>query len=104
MTGASKFPRHWLYDSGGELTHKSGLTDFTDWAAKSFGRHTPWGDQDSEALVTAVGTALEHPLSVQLMHRAAQPTLERPPAGQPPVRPGGPRPHLHLLPGGGARV
>ena len=25
MTGASKFPRHWLYDAGGNLTHKSGL-------------------------------------------------------------------------------
>jgi len=25
MTGASKFPRHWLYDASGNLTHKSGL-------------------------------------------------------------------------------
>src|SRR5260370_36646534 len=97
VTGASKFPRHWLYDSGGELTHKSGLTDFTDWAAKSFGPHTPWGDQDSEALVTAVGTALEHSLSVQLMHGAAKPTIERLPAGSTLVRPGDPGTDGYLI-------
>src|SRR5207247_3301521 len=75
MTGASKFPRHWLYGNEGNLTHKSGLTDFSNWMAVSFGPHTPWGDEDSEALVTAVETALEHQLSVQLMHGAAQPGI-----------------------------
>jgi len=104
MTGASKFPRHWLYDSGGELTHKSGLTDFTDWAAKSFGPHTPWGDQDSEALVTAVGTALEHSLSVQLMHGAAKPTIERLPAGSTLVRQGDPGTDVYLILDGVIRV
>ena len=28
MTGASRFPRHWVYSDTGALTHKSGLTDF----------------------------------------------------------------------------
>ena len=59
MVGASRFPRHWVYDAEGELSHKSGLTDFTTGMGKSFGRHTPWGDEDSDALVTAVETALE---------------------------------------------
>ena len=59
MIGASRFPRHWVYDAAGELSHKSGLADFKDWYRKSFGRHTPWGDQDSKALVTAVESALE---------------------------------------------
>ena len=54
MTGASRFPRHWVYDHEGALQLKSGLADFRDWYGKSFGRHTPWGDQDSEALVTEV--------------------------------------------------
>ena len=63
MTGASRFPRHWVYDHDGALSQKSGLADFRDWYRKSFGRHTPWGDQDSEALVTAVETALERSLS-----------------------------------------
>ena len=59
MTGASQFPRHWVYDDEVRLSHKSGLADFKDWYRKSFGRHTPWGDTDSKALVTAVETALE---------------------------------------------
>src|SRR5580693_195744 len=27
LIGASRFPRHWVYDDRGSLTHKSGLTD-----------------------------------------------------------------------------
>jgi cyclic nucleotide-binding protein len=75
VTGASRFPRHWIYDDGGKLGHKSGLTDYANWARVSFGRHTPWGDEDSPALVTAVETALEQSLSVQLMHGAAKPRI-----------------------------
>jgi hypothetical protein len=67
LVGASRFPRHWVYDGGETLSHKSGLTDFKDWYRQSFGRHTPWGDQDSEALVTAVETALERSLSARVM-------------------------------------
>jgi Cyclic nucleotide-binding domain len=104
MTGASKFPRHWLYDTDGELTHKSGLTDFTDWAAKSFGPHTPWGDQDSEALVTAVETALEHSLSVQLMHGGAKPRIDRLPAGSSLVSQGDPGTDVYLVLDGVIRV
>ncbi|MEP7023096.1 MAG: cyclic nucleotide-binding domain-containing protein [Actinomycetota bacterium] len=81
MTGASSFPRHWLYDTSGLLSHKSGLTDFKDWYATSFGRHSPWGDEDSPALVTAVETALERTLSVELMHGGAKPRIERIAAG-----------------------
>src|SRR5215470_6103374 len=88
MTGASRFPRHWLYGNEGALTHKSGLTDFSNWMAVSFGPHTPWGDQDSEALVTAVETALEHQLSVQLMHGAAKPRIATLAAGDVLVRQG----------------
>src|SRR5207248_1999970 len=81
MTGASAFPRHWVYDAAGRLSHKSGLTDFSDWYRRSFGRHTPWGDQDSPALVTAVETALERALSAQLMRGAAKPAIRRLGAG-----------------------
>ena len=63
MPGASPFPRHWFYDSAGQLTAKSGLTSFKDWTAGSGIQHTPWGEEDSPALVTAVGTALERALS-----------------------------------------
>ena len=46
VPGASRFPRHWVYDSGGRLARKSGLTDYNEWFRKSFGKHTPWGDED----------------------------------------------------------
>jgi Cyclic nucleotide-binding domain len=104
MTGASKFPRHWLYDAEGALTHKSGLTDFSDWMAVSFGRHTPWGDQDSQALVTAVETALEHSLSARLMHGRAKPRIERLPAGRVLVRQGEPGTDIYLVLDGVIRV
>jgi hypothetical protein len=104
MTGASKFPRHWLYDAGGTLTHKSGLTDCSDWMAVSFGRHTPWGDQDSQALVTAVETALEHSLSARLMHGRAKPRIERLPAGRVLVRQGEPGTDIYLVLDGVIRV
>jgi hypothetical protein len=81
LTGASRFPRHWVYDEGGTLSHKSGLTDFKDWYRQSFGRHTPWGDQDSEALVTAVETALERSLSARVMGGSSKVKFGRFPAG-----------------------
>ena len=74
MTGASPFPRHWIYDHAGQLAGKSGLTDFEGWTASRGTQHTPWGDEDSPALVTAVETALERTLSVQLMHGGRKPS------------------------------
>ena len=82
MTGASRFPRHWIYDDErARSAHKSGLADFKDWYRKSFGRHTPWGDTDSKALVTAVETALERTLSAQIMHGGAKPEIRKVKAG-----------------------
>jgi hypothetical protein len=81
MTGASRFPRHWVYDAKGKLSHKSGLADFKDWYRKSFGKHTPWGDTDSKALVTAVETALERTLSAQIMQGGAKPKIGKVKAG-----------------------
>jgi len=104
MTGASAFPRHWVYDRDGKLSHKSGLTDFADWLAKSFGRHSPWGEEDSPALVTAVETALERSLSVQLMHGAARPRIRSLPAGDVLVRQGQPGTDVYLVLDGVIRV
>jgi hypothetical protein len=104
MTGASPFPRHWVYGTEGQLTHKSGLTDFADWSAGSFGKHSPWGDEDSPALVTAVETALERALSVQLMHGAAKPVIRRAAAGDVLVRQGDPGREVFLVLDGVVRV
>ncbi len=97
MTGASPFPRHWVYDAAGALSHKSGLTNFSDWYRRSFLRHSPWGDEDSAALVTAVETALERQLSVQLMHGGAKPRIRRVKAGDVLVRQGEPGADIYLL-------
>jgi Cyclic nucleotide-binding domain len=88
VEGASQFPRHWIYDADGRLTHKSGLTAYADWMRVSFGHRTPWGDEESPALVTAVETALEQALSVRLMHGAARPQVRTVPAGAQLVRQG----------------
>jgi hypothetical protein len=75
LVGASPFPRHWVYDAAGALNAKSGMTDFKDWAGHAFGKHTPWGDEDSPALVTAVETALERELSSVIMRGGAKPSI-----------------------------
>ncbi len=67
LVGASTFPRHWIYDHQGKLAAKAGMADFKDWWRHSFGKHTPWGDEDSAALVTAVETALERELATHIM-------------------------------------
>ena len=104
MPGASRFPRHWVYDGAGQVALKSGLTDFRDWYRKSFGRHSPWGDEDSSALVMAVETALERTLSVQLMHGEAKPRIERLAPGTTLVRQGQPGTDVYLLLDGVMRV
>jgi hypothetical protein len=75
VVGASKFPRHWVYDENGKLDAKVGLADFKDWYRDAFGKHTPWGDRDSKALVTAVETALERNLSTTIMRAGHKPEV-----------------------------
>ncbi len=75
VTGASPFPRHWIYDRERNLAQKSGLVDFKRWSLHAFGDHTPWGDEDSPALVTEVETALERELSLRLMRGSAKPRI-----------------------------
>jgi hypothetical protein len=77
VTGASDFPRHWIYDDGGHLVGKSSLADYKTWMNDSFGRRTPWGDEDSPALVTAVESALERELSGAIMRGGTKPDIRR---------------------------
>lgn len=86
LVGASPFPRHWVYDRDGHLAQKSGLIDFREWYHKAFGAHSPWGDQDSPALVSAVETALERELSKVIID--AEPRFVRLRQGQSLVRQG----------------
>lgn len=75
VVGASAFPRHWIYDGDGRLSAKAGLADFKDWWRHSFADHTPWGDEESPALVTAVETALERELAETIMQAGTKPAL-----------------------------
>jgi hypothetical protein len=77
LAGASPFPRHWVYDADGRLAAKAGSTDFKDWYRHAFGRHTPWGDTEKPAFVTAVETALERQLSATIMRGGAKPEVRR---------------------------
>jgi len=67
LTGASPFPRHWVYDHDGALAQKSGTVDFKTWYRESHGDNTPWGDVDSPTFVAAAESALERELSRALL-------------------------------------
>ncbi|MFN2463530.1 MAG: cyclic nucleotide-binding domain-containing protein [Candidatus Dormibacteria bacterium] len=97
VVGASPFPRHWIYDGSANLVQKSGLIDWKSWTGKAFGAHTPWGDEDSPALVTAVETALEHELSSHIMRGGTRPEMRRLKAGQVLCAEGSPGTELFLL-------
>jgi hypothetical protein len=97
LLGASPFPRHWLYGADDRLAHKTGLIDFKDWAARAVGKHTPWGDEDSPALVTEVETALEHELSARIMRQGRKPEIRALKAEQILVREGDPGEEMYLL-------
>ena len=55
LVGASPFPRHWIYDHDGNLVQKSGTVDFKTWYRESHGDNTPWGDEESPAVVAGGG-------------------------------------------------
>jgi hypothetical protein len=104
LVGASPFPRHWVYDTTGKLVKKSGLIDFSTWYRSAFGKHSPWGDQDSPALATEVESALERQLSADLMQGAAKPRVIKVEAGTAIVEQGDPGEELFLVLDGVVRV
>ncbi len=81
VAGASPFPRHWIYDAELALAAKVGVTDFRGWYHGEQRDRTPWGDEDTPALVTAVETALERELSGQIMRAGAKPAIRTLKAG-----------------------
>jgi hypothetical protein len=97
VVGASDFPRHWVYDDGGALTMKSSVADYRLWMANSFGRRTPWGDEDSPALVTQVETELERQLQESIMRGGAKADIVRVRNGKELVRQGDEGGTLFLL-------
>ncbi|MDQ3629235.1 MAG: hypothetical protein M3419_10575 [Actinomycetota bacterium] len=104
LAGASPFPRHWVYDDDGRPASKSATIDYRQWSAGAFGRHSPSGDADSTAVVSAVETALERELSLQLMRSGVKPQIRRLAVGQRLTEQGGRSDELYLLHGRAART
>lgn len=97
LTGASTFPRHWVYGADGRLAYKSGLTDETTWLREAFGARTPWGEHDTPALVVAVESELERALSVDIMRSGTSAEVRRLPKGAILTRQGDPGDELFLV-------
>lgn len=94
LSGASPFPRHWVYGADEALALKAGITDFKAWAAQTA---TPWGAEDSPVVVTAAETALERELSRLIMRGGRKPLVRELAGGQTLVRQGEPGTSLFLL-------
>lgn len=97
MVGASGFPRHWVYDDAGTLIAKSSLAEYKRWMAMAFGQHTPWGQEDSPALVAEVESLLERELQSSIMHGGVRPEIRRVKAGHAMVQQGSVHDELYLL-------
>ena len=97
MTGASAFPRHWVYDADGVLVEKSASIDFGRWYRESHGGHTPWGDEESPAIATAVESELERELSASIMRKGAKLERRKLDAGEPLITQGEAGQELFLI-------
>jgi Cyclic nucleotide-binding domain len=97
LVGASPFPRHWIYDDSGELIQKSGTVDFKTWYRESHGENTPWGEEDSPALVAAAESVLERELSRELLGGDAKLSRRNVAAGEALVEQGQPGTELYVV-------
>jgi hypothetical protein len=97
VVGASPFPRHWIYDNEGKLVQKSATIDFKRWFNESYGERTPWGASDSEAIMTAVGSALERRLSTTIMQGERKPRIRTLKEGESLVEQGTPGSEIYLV-------
>jgi hypothetical protein len=88
LVGASPFPRHFVYDTDGKLVQKSGVIDFKAWYRESHGGNTPWGEEDSPALVTQVESELEREIGETLMQNGGKPRRQSLSQGETLVRQG----------------
>jgi hypothetical protein len=97
VVGASTFPRHWIYDREGNLVEKTGTIDFKAWYRGAHGERTPWGDEESEAFVTAAESALEREISRELMAGKMIPERRTLDPGETLVEQGAPGDELYLV-------
>lgn len=67
LIGASKMPRHFVYDDAGDLVAKSAAIDFHGWTHEDYGEHTPWESHDEQVVTTTAESSLERQLSAEIM-------------------------------------
>ena len=104
LAGATPVPQALGLRHQGDVTEKSGRIGFKRWYHRSFGKHTPWGGEDSEAIVAAVETALERELSTTIMRGGEKPEIRKVKEGDVLIRQGDPGEELFLLLDGVLRV
>jgi hypothetical protein len=97
LSGASPFPRHWVYDASGDIALKAGVADWKSWLGQPAWSATPWGEQDSPVITAAAETALERELSGLLMHGAHKPKIRTLKEGEVLAKQGDPGDELFLV-------
>jgi hypothetical protein len=97
LLGASPFPRHWVYDHGGELALKAGVADWRQWLGQPSWAATPWGAEDSPVVVAQAESALERELATLLMRGAHKPKIRTLAAGEVLAKQGSPGDTLFLV-------
>ena len=97
LTGASPFPRHWVYGHDGELVLKAGVADWGRWLGQPSWHKTPWGSEDSPVVVSAAETALERELSHLVMRGGTKPQIFTLEAGEVLASQGSPGASLYLV-------
>ena len=63
LAAASPFPRHYLYDSTGQLTRKSALIRYKDWISRSTIQDSPWGGGGQPVPVAGIRGRVERSLA-----------------------------------------
>ncbi len=63
IAAASPFPRHYLYDNAGRLTHKTAVIRYRDWIRGSGQDDDPWGGGGQPVPVAAVRGPAERSLA-----------------------------------------
>ena len=63
LAAASPFPRHYLYDSTGQLSRKSALIRYKDWIRRSTLQDSPWGGGGQPVPVAGIRGPVERSLA-----------------------------------------
>lgn len=95
LSGASPFPRQWVYDGNGDLVMKTATTDWKTWTRIHDHARSPWHGVEHAPLVADVASPIERKLSKDLMQ--SQPELRKVQAGETITVQGEPGNELYLV-------